>query len=166
MTPDLIMTIIVALIGAVGGGIGVAWLNRDKTRAEAAGALTEGTIKLLNELQEERAADRRTMEGQRERIDGFDATLTEIRWIYDDQIEQLKAELNIQASAIENLNAENLKLQMIIQIYVQQLRERGIEPVVEPGNLSGLTIKQLRRVLDGYSNINRRREKRGQETDD
>lgn len=164
MTPELIVTLVVGILGTIGGviggGIGVAWLNRDKTRADAAGMLTDGTVKLLNEIQEERAADRLRIEQQRQRIDNFDATLDEIRRIYDERIERLETEIEIQANAIENLNGENLKLQAVIRVYVQQLWERGIEPIIDPDRISSVTVKELNRILAGYKSINQRRASR------
>lgn len=160
MTTSEIITLAVAIVAAVAGssGLWVAMLNRDKTRADAAGIITDKTLQFANELQEERAA-------LLLRVDNFDATLAEARKFYDERISRLETELEVQAAAIENLTGKNLALQMTVskleaavEILARQLRTQGIEPLIDPDELDAMSPIDVQRIADGYRNIDKRRE--------
>lgn len=70
----------------------------------------------------------------------------------------LEAELEVQAHAIENLTAKNLKLQVLVSILTNQLRTAGFEPIIDPAQIESIEVDELRLIAESLSNVERRRE--------
>lgn len=128
-------------------------VNRRKSSAETGkiqadtDSVRVGTaLKLVDELQEELAEIRKRFQ--------------EYRQYTDEQIANLTAEARAQEVAIDNLTAKTLKYQMVLSILIMQLRQGGLEPLVDPDEIDTMKIDDLRTIAQGMSNVERRRQER------
>lgn len=133
--------------------------NRKKTSAEADKAQAEaedtrvGTaIKLVNELQEQ--------------LTESNNRFREYRQSTDETIANLMTELHVQEKAIDNLEAKSLKYQLVLSILIMQLRQSGLEPLVDPQQIDMMETDDLRAIAQGMSNVEFRRQQRQQGRDD
>lgn len=123
----------------------------DKIKAEADNTRVSTILKIVDELQEELAEGR----------DRF----REYRQTTDETIANLMTELKVQEKAIDNLEAVALKYQLVLSILIMQLRQSGMEPLVDPQRISLMEIDDLRAIAQGMSNVEFRRQQRQQDRD-
>ena len=72
---------------------------------------------------------------------------------------ELRAELEVQAKAIENLTGQVLKYRLALVITVMQLRMAGFEPMIEPDKIDTMTVEELQLLAEGASNAEARRQR-------
>ena len=131
-------TIIVALIAATPG----LWALRHQRRASEAGAageITESALKLL--------------EANEHRVQLIEKEFETYRQKTETKIEALEREVKLQEIQIDNNNAFTLKLQMALTILHLQLRERGIEPIIDIRNIATTELNELRLIADRYAKL-------------
>ena len=136
-------TIIVALIAATPG----LWALRHQRRASEAAAVDSLTDTALDIAKDAR------LETERHKTE-----LEVYQHKTDLKIQSLETELEIQATAINNLQGKNLKLQLVITILVHQLRLQNITPLIEPSEIENLSIEDLRLIVDSTRSAERRLE--------
>ncbi len=132
MSQELITAIVVALVAAA-PGLFALFHQRRLASATAADTLTGSAMRM---------------------VERHDKEIKEL----EDKNDHLEAELEVQAHAIENLTAKNLKLQVLISILTNQLRAAGFEPVVDPARIESIEVDELRLIAESLSNVERRRE--------
>jgi hypothetical protein len=150
-------TIVVAIVSSNGITILLTWLvNRHRSTVEAAKIRAEtddtkvGTaLRLVDELQEARLEDNQRFRDYRQ------AT--------DEKIAGLMTELKVQEKAIDNLEAQNLKYQLVLSILLMQLRQGGLEPLIDPQKIDLIEVDDLKIIAQGLSNVETRRRQRQKE---
>ncbi len=95
-----------------------AWFNRRKTSAEANSIIVKMALEVVQN----------TVEPLNVRI------------------EQLEAEIERQAVALENINAEVLKIQLAFVINEAQIEALGYKAAVSLDDLSCISVKELREI--------------------
>lgn len=140
-------------------------LNRKKTEAETERTRAEvddirigTTLKVVDELQESLTDMRARFRDYRQDTDETIADLM-------NQLKIQEAELRVQEKAIDNLTAKTLKYSMILSILTMQLRQSGLEPLIDPEEIDTIKIDNLRNIFQGIHNAEARRQKRLQERD-
>lgn len=156
LTIDL-QTIVLAVISSnILSIVITAWLNRrrsqaesDKIRAETEDTRVNTALKLVDELQDQ------LTEGN--------SRFRDYRQTTDETIAKMMTELKVQEKAIDNLTAKTLKYQLVLSILIMQLRQGGLEPLVDPQEIEMMKIEDLRIIAQGMSNVEERRQRRQQE---
>ena len=168
--PEPYLTIVLAIVGSgVLTTILTAVINRKQSKAQMSDTLVEAAKKLVDEHQEdlarirqERKEDQNSFaQYKKEAADEFAAYKKETTT----KIHELEAELEIQENAIDNLVMKTGKYQLYISIIVNQLRTIGLEPVIDPGDIEGMKIEDMRLIAEGASNVERRRRERSKKDD-
>ena len=136
-------TIVVAVVAALPGILALRYQRRT-TDASVADSLTDTALDI--------AKDARLEAGR------YKTELEEYQQKTDLKIQSLETELEIQATAINNLQGKNLKLQLVITILVHQLRLQNIAPLIEPSEIESISIEDLRLIVDSTRNAERRLE--------
>lgn len=129
-------TIIIALIAASPGLLALRH-QRKASEAGAASEITESALKLLHATEE--------------RVQRIEKEFEQYRRKADEQIKQLEREVKLQEIQIDNNNAFVLKLQMALTILHLQLKERGIEPVIDIRQIATIELSELRNIADLYA---------------
>lgn len=132
MSQELIVAIVVALVAAA-PGLFALFHQRRLAGATVADTLTESAERLVQRHEKE--------------IEQLEK-----------KIATLGHEIEIQAAALENATAANLKQQLYSSIIVNQLRAAGFEPVIEPSEIDAMPVEDLRLIAESMSNVDRRRE--------
>lgn len=132
MSQELITAVVVALVAAAPGLFALLHQRR-LASATVADTLTESAERLVQRHEKE--------------IEQLGKKST-----------ALEAELEVQAHAIENLTAKNLKLQVLVSILTNQLRTAGFEPIIDPAQIESIEVDELRLIAESLSNVERRRE--------
>jgi septal ring factor EnvC (AmiA/AmiB activator) len=144
------LTILLALIGSgVITAITTSLLNRRHTSAVTQDVLVGAAKKLVDELQEDVARLRQEREDITQRLKETENKLTELR-----------ADFSAQENAIDNLQANALKYQLVFSITVLQLRQFGLEPLIAPDKIDTMSIDDIRLIAQGLSNVEHRRQER------
>ena len=158
--------IIIAGLGVAGSiltGFISAWLTRRKTRAEAA-SLDANAAKTIVEMATQSARDlvedyKAQADEETERRRALAQEFREYREATDRKLAEAMAEIKAQETALDNLQAKHLKLELALQITVGQLRLAGHEPMIDPKEISTMSIADLRLVAQSTLNIQQRRGK-------
>lgn len=132
MSQELIVAIVVALVAAA-PGLFALFHQRRLASASVTDTLTKSAIGM---------------------VERHDKEIKEL----EEKNDHLEAELEVQAHAIENLTAKNLKLQVLVSILANQIRLRGVEPIIDPARIDSIEIDELRLVAESMLNVDRRRE--------
>ena len=135
---DWIPTIVVAVLAALPGLLALRH-QRKVAEAGAAGEITESALKLLHATEE--------------RVQRIEAEFEAYRNSANEQISQMEREIKLQEVQIDNNNAFTLKLQMALTILHLQLKERGIEPIIDIRHIATIQLDELRLIADRYANI-------------
>lgn len=154
MTWENIIPVVIALLGS---GIIVAWMNRRKTSAETNQLIVQQAATLVDELQEERKAGREERDELRRERNELRQQLREFQQTTAKEIEQLKAELKVQESALDDLQVKNLKYQFVLSAFANQLRLAGFEPVIDPADIDTMKLDDIQVIADGMSRVETRR---------
>lgn len=115
---ELIPTIALILGSNVLTVIIQSWFNRRKTSAEANSIIVATALEVVEN------------------------TVAPL----NDRIEQLEAEIERQAIALENTNAEVLKTQLGYIILEAQLEAAGYDPVIKLEDLTNTSVEELRQI--------------------
>lgn len=130
--------IIVAILASLPGILALRHQRR-ASDATAAGDITESALKLLHATEE--------------RVQRIENEFLAYRKKADEQITALEREIKLQEVQIDNNNAFTLKLQMALTILHLQLKERGIEPIIDIRQIATIELNELRLIADRYANI-------------
>ena len=144
------LTILLALIGSGAiTAILTSLLNRRHSFAVTEDVLVGAAKKLVDELQEDVARLRQEREDITQRLKEAENRLIELR-----------ADFAAQENAIDNLQANALKYQLVLSITVLQLRQLGLEPLIAPDKIDIMSIDDIRLIAQGLSNVEQRRQER------
>ena len=144
------LTILLALIGSGAiTAILTSLLNRRHNFAITEDVLVGAAKKLVDELQEDVARLRQEREDITQRLKEAENRLVELR-----------ADFAAQENAIDNLQANALKYQLVLSITVLQLRQLGLEPLIAPDKIDTMSIDDIRLIAQGLSNVEQRRQER------
>ncbi len=176
MMSDGTIQIILAIIALFGGGGLTIIANRRKIRAEVAKTEAEAeairtkaeaeadrikaeAAKIISDMTTEILAEYRLRNDELESLlDDVKLEMTEIKAEMAEQDKLYRQEQALQDQAIENANAQILKLELLNIIYVSQIRSSGIEPLIEPSKIRSISIEDLRDIAQSVSNTDRRRQ--------
>src|SRR3972149_4400393 len=137
------------LLGLIGSGaitaILTSLLNRRHNFAITEDVLVGAAKKLVDELQEDVARLRQEREDITQRLKEAENRLVELR-----------ADFAAQENAIDNLQANALKYQLVLSITVLQLRQLGLEPLIPSDKIDTMSIDDIRLIAQGLSNVEQR----------
>jgi len=159
------LTILLALIGS--GAITAlvtSFLNRRHTSAVTQDVLVGAAKKLVDELQEDIARLHQERGDVTQKLKETEDRLKAETDILKAELKGLKAEFTAQENAIDNLQANALKYQLVLSITVLQLRQLGLEPLIPPDEIDTMDIDEIRLVAQGLSNVEQRRQERRKNT--
>ena len=141
---DQFVTILVALIAAIGGGVDGAFItasfNRKKTDAEAETSVAQAAMTVMKQTLEN------TVTPLNRRIDELEASEA-----------ALKTQVEGQAVTLEELNAKFTRLQLAFVINESFIKSQGYEPPIQLMNLESLSTNDLRDIASSMRNIEQRR---------
>ncbi len=115
---ELVPILAVILTSSVLTAIVTAWLNRRKTSAEASSIIVTTALEVVEN------------------------TVGPL----NDRIKQLEEQAGRQEIAIENVNAEVLKVQLGYIILEAQLEAAGYDPVIKLDDLINTSVEELRQI--------------------
>jgi len=127
------IAIVLAIIAGPAGAFFNSWLNRGKNKADINQTITEAAHNLVGDY--------------RELADRLETTEKELR-----------AELEVMASAVENLTGQVMKYRLALTITVMQLRMAGFEPMIDPSTIDTMSVDDLRLISEAASNAESRRQ--------
>lgn len=131
-------TIIVAVVAAL-PGLWAIRHQRKSAEVDAAGGITNSALKLV--------------EANEHRVQLIEREFEDYRKKSELRISHLEREVKLQEIQIDNNNAFTLKLQMALTILHLQLRERGIEPIIDIKNIATTELNELRLIADRYAKL-------------
>lgn len=150
MMNEQILTIVIAVIGAIGGGLVTGLFSRRKTSAEAEATIAATATKAAKELIAEYKAQADRIEAENSRL------LTQVSELRQAARDNQKS-IDILENTLENLNAQVLKFRLVIAILSMQLRSIGYQPLINPDNIDGMSVDDLNDIASTLNSINARR---------
>lgn len=122
-------------------------VNVDDKRAgiDVVNSMIKNALDMVNEYQEIAQDAQKRVVALQEEYDSFKAKVNDKHKEYD-------AEFDSAAKKIDELSVTNLKYQIILSIYLYQLRDNAIEPLIHPDEFDSKTIHELRQIADALSN--------------
>ncbi len=125
---ELIPTLVLILSSSALTAIITAWFNRRKTSAEANSVIVATALEVVEN----------TVAPLNDRIKQVEA-----------ESKKLKEEIERQAIALENINAEVLKIQLAFVINEAQIEALGYKAAVSLDDLSCISVEELREIAKG-----------------
>ncbi len=151
-------TIIVAIVGAIGGGLITGVFNRRKTSAEAESTIAATATSAAKELISEYKKQADQIQNENKHL------LSQISELRQADREN-KAELRVHSGTLENLNAQVLRYRLIIAILSMQFRTLGYEPLIHPDNIDALSVNELNDIASSLNSLQIRREQQAAAND-
>lgn len=146
---DIPATLIATLPGLIIGIL--AWFNtRKQVDTDVSSQMINNALRIVDEYQE-------IAKDAQSRVKSLQAEFDEYREKLNQRLQDYEDELKSQEQAIERLNARNLKLQLILAIYLHQFKIQNIEPLIHPDRWEDITIEELRLTAESLGNINSKR---------
>jgi predicted nuclease with TOPRIM domain len=159
------LTILLALIGSGAiTAILTSLLNRRHSSAITEDVLVGAAKKLVDELQEDVSRLRQERSEITKKLEETEDRLKAETNALKAELKELKAEFTAQENAIDNLQANALKYQLVLSITVLQLRQLGLEPLIPPDEIDIMDIDDIRLIAQGLSNVEQRRQERRKNT--
>ena len=164
MSEALMIAIVAALGGSLGTAIISAIANRRKAIAEAAKIESDADtnrIKSAAEAAKLKAdatkiitdATKEILGEYRLRNDELENEIADLKCAFREfqaeakkRDKQFRQEQALQDREIENTNAMVLKLQLVNEILMRQIRSLGIEPLISLSEIGAMTIQELRDI--------------------
>lgn len=122
-------------------------VNVDDKRADIdiVNSMINNALNMVNEYQEIAQDGQKRVVALQIEYDDFKAKVNDKHKEYD-------AEFDSAAKKIDELSVTNLKYQIILSIYLYQLRDNSIEPLIHPDEFNSKTIHELKEIADVLSN--------------
>lgn len=145
--------IIIAAIAAISSlvtGILTFHVARKKASIDAASQNVINALKIVDEYQQMALAANNKANRLEKEFDNY-------RLVTDRKLAEQKKDIKYQEREIEQVNERLLKYQLILSIYLHQMRTQDIEPLISPEQWESITIQELRLIAEGLANIEKRR---------
>lgn len=145
--------IIIALIAGISSlitGILTFYVTRKKAAVDASTANVINALKIVDKYQQ-------IAQTARSRVINLEKLFDDYKIKTDARLKEQEKDIKCQEHEIEQVNERLLKYQLILSIYLHQMKSQSLEPLIGPEQWETTTIPELRLIADSLSNIEKRR---------
>lgn len=148
--PAEIIAVIITTIASLITGILTFHVTRKKTAIDAASQTVTNALAIVNEYQD-------IAKDSRERMLQLEKEFDEYRSKTNTKLREQEKDIKYQEQKLEEFNSRVLKYQLILSIYLHQMKVQNISPMIPPEEWESISIEDLRLTVSSLVNIEKRR---------